>query len=54
MPPNDLDFFLMGKAEMTRDEARKRPAPANLVADTQQFTGHMLDMPQGISNAAIQ
>ncbi len=54
MPPNDPDFFLMGKAEMTRDEARKRPTGANLVADRQQFTGHMLDMPQGISNAAIQ
>jgi pilus assembly protein CpaC len=54
MPPNDPDFFLMGKAEMTRDEARKRPAATNVVADTQQFTGHMLDMPQGISNAAFQ
>ena len=53
LPPNDPDFFLMGKAEMTRDEARKRPAP-NLVANTQQFTGHMLDMPERTSNAAIQ
>jgi pilus assembly protein CpaC len=53
LPPNDPDFFLMGKAEMTRNEARKRPVPAGLVADTQQFTGHMLDMSQGISNAAI-
>ena len=53
MPPNDPDFFLMGKAEMTRDEARKSPV-AKLVAGPQQFTGHVLDMPQGISNAAIQ
>lgn len=52
MPPNDPDFFLMGKAEMTRDEARK--GPLKVLAGSQQFTGHMLDMPQGISNAAIQ
>ncbi len=52
MPPNDPDFFLMGKAEMTRDEVRK--GPVKVLAGSQQFTGHMLDMPQGISNAAIQ
>jgi pilus assembly protein CpaC len=52
MPPNDADFFLMGKAEMTRSEARK--SPVKMLAGSQQFTGHMLDMPQGISNAAIQ
>jgi pilus assembly protein CpaC len=52
MPPNDSDFFLMGKAEMTREEARK--SPVKVFAGTQKFTGHMLDMPQGISNAAIQ
>jgi pilus assembly protein CpaC len=52
MPPNDPDFFLMGKTEMTRKEARK--SPVNVFAGTQQFSGHMLDMPQGISNAAIQ
>jgi len=54
LPPNDPDFFLMGKAEMTRDQARKNPVSANLVAGSPQFTGHMLDMQQGISNAAIQ
>ena len=53
LPPSDPDFFLMGKAEMTRDAARKQPTAANLVADTQPYSGHMLDMPQGISNAAI-
>ena len=52
MPPNDPDFFLMGKAEMTRDEARK--GSVKMLAGSQQFTGHMLDMSQGISNAAIQ
>lgn len=54
MPPNDPDFFLMGKAEMTREEARKSPIPTKLVAGSPQFSGHMLDMSQGISNAAIQ
>ena len=52
MPPNDPDFFLMGKAEMTRDEARK--GSVKMLAGSQTFTGHMLDMSQGISNAAIQ
>ena len=37
---------------MTRDEVRK--GPVKVLAGSQQFTGHMLDMPQGISNAAIQ
>jgi pilus assembly protein CpaC len=54
LPPNDPDFFLMGKAEMTRNQARKNPVSANLVAGAPEFTGHMLDMQQGISNAAIQ
>jgi pilus assembly protein CpaC len=54
LPPNDLDFFLMGKAEMTRNQARKSPVSASLLAGAPQFTGHMLDMPQGTSNAAIQ
>lgn len=52
MPPNDPDFFLMGKSEVTRKEVRA--GPAKMYAGRQQFTGHMLDMPQGISDAAIQ
>ena len=57
LQPNDADFFLLGKAEVTREEARAlTPAAARIAAaEAQPFTGHMLDMPKwGISNAAIQ
>ncbi|MBI2714214.1 MAG: type II and III secretion system protein family protein [Rhizobiales bacterium] len=57
LPPNDADFFLLGKTEVTREEARAlTPATARIAtAGAQPFTGHMLDMPKwGISNAAIQ
>jgi pilus assembly protein CpaC len=56
LPPNDVDFFLLGKAEITRQEARKlTPFTARVaVAGGQPFTGHMLDLPKGESNAAIQ
>ncbi|MBI3702488.1 MAG: type II and III secretion system protein family protein [Rhizobiales bacterium] len=57
LQPNDPDFFLLGKAEVSREEARSlTPAAARLVAaESLPFTGHMLDMPKwGISNAAIQ
>ena len=54
LPPNDVDFFLMGKTEISRQEARKYwPFPAR-VADGKPFVGHMLDLPKGESNAAIQ
>jgi len=56
LPPNDTDFFLLGKMEVTREEARKlTPVTARFaVAGDRPFTGHMLDMPKGESNAAIQ
>ncbi len=56
LPPNDPDFFLLGKTEVTREEARRlTPATAHIaVAGDRPFTGHMLDMPKGESNAAIQ
>jgi len=56
LPPNDPDFFLMGKMEMTREEARTLTPSMERVAAAgdQPFTGHMLDMPKGISDAAIQ
>jgi pilus assembly protein CpaC len=56
LPPNDPDFFLMGKMEMSKADARAfTPAMARVAAAGEQpFTGHMLDMPRGISNAAIQ
>ncbi len=56
LPPNDPDFFLMGKTEMMRQEVRaETPVTARLaIAGNQPFTGHMLDMPRGGSDAAIQ
>ena len=55
LQPNDVDFFLLGKSEVTREEARQlTPATARIaVAGDRPFTGHMLDMPKGESNAAI-
>lgn len=56
LPPNDADFFLMGKTEITPEEARAgSPLQAQFAnAEARPFTGHMLDLPRGISNAAIQ
>jgi pilus assembly protein CpaC len=56
MPPNDTDFFLLGKTEMTRKEARALSPAASRIdgAGAEPFTGHMLDMPKGITNAAIE
>jgi pilus assembly protein CpaC len=56
LPPNDVDFFLMGKTEVTREEARAlTPITAQVAAAGQRpFTGHMLDLPKRISDAAIQ
>ena len=56
LPPNDVDFFLLGKTEITRAEARKlTPVSARIdAAASQPFTGHMLDMPRKVSDAAVQ
>jgi pilus assembly protein CpaC len=56
LPPNDVDFFLLGKTEVTRAEAKRwTPTAARIaVAEQQPFTGHMIDMPRGVSDAAIQ
>ena len=56
LPPNDVDFFLNGKMEVSRAKAAKlTPTAARFAAAEQQpFTGHMLDMPKGASDAAIQ
>jgi pilus assembly protein CpaC len=57
LPANDPDFFLLGKTEVTRKEAKAlSPATATIVAaGSHPFTGHMLDIPRGgISDAAIQ
>jgi pilus assembly protein CpaC len=55
-PPNDADFFLMGKMEITKEEGRAgSPLQAQFAnARGRPFTGHMLDLPKGVSNAAIQ
>jgi pilus assembly protein CpaC len=56
LPPNDADFFLLGKNEVTREEARAlTPATARVAAAGERpFTGHILDMPKGGADAAIQ
>src|SRR5262245_43556404 len=56
LPPNDVDFFLLGKTEVTREQARRlTPVTARFAnAGDQPFTGHMLDLSKGDSNAAIQ
>ena len=56
MQPNDVDFFLLGKTEVTKQEAKQlTPTTAQVaVAGDRPFTGHMLDLPKGESNAAIQ
>ena len=57
LPPNDPDFFLLGKTELTHGEAKAMTPEAVRFAEAenQPFTGHMLDLPKptGISNAAI-
>jgi len=56
VPPNDVDFFLLGKTEVTRAQARKlTPVAARIeTADGKAFTGHMLDMPKGEPDATVQ
>ena len=57
LPPNDVDFFLNGKMEVSRAQpAKLTPMAAHFAAAEQQqpFTGHMLDMPKGASDAAVQ
>jgi len=47
MPPNDVDFFLMGKPEVT-------PAMAKVAAGADRpMTGHMLDMPVVVGGAVV-
>jgi pilus assembly protein CpaC len=55
LPPNDPDFFLLGKTELTHAEAKKLTPQAARFAESKPFTGHMLDLPKpmGVSDAAI-
>ncbi len=56
VPPNDADFFLLGKTDLTRDEARAlTPIEARIIAAADQpHTGHTLDLvaPTEFSHAA--
>ena len=56
LPPSDPDFFLLGKAEVTRAQAIKLTPVTARFADAggRPFTGHMLDLPKGDSNVASQ
>jgi pilus assembly protein CpaC len=56
VPSNDVDFFLLGKTEVTRAQAiALTPVTARFAdAGGRPFTGHMLDLPKGDSDAAIQ
>ena len=56
MPLSDADFFLLGKTEITRAQAAAlSPATARVAAaGGRPFTGHMLDLPKGESDAAVQ
>jgi pilus assembly protein CpaC len=53
---NDPDFFLLGKAEVTRAQAiALTPVTARFAAaGDRPFTGHMLDLPRRVSDGAIQ
>ena len=46
LPANDIDFFLMGKSEITPADARMA------VGQTQAYVGHILDLPEDISKGA--
>ncbi len=56
LPPNDPDFFLLGKSEVTRAQALAlTPATARVAAaGDRPLTGHMLDLPKEASDAVIQ
>jgi pilus assembly protein CpaC len=56
VPPNDADFFLLGRTELSRAQAKNwTPTAARLAtAEQQPFTGHMIDMPRGVADASVQ
>ena len=57
VPPNDIDFFLLGKTEVPRKGIGAPNAAQQHIADAeggQPFTGHMLDMARGGSYAAVR
>jgi pilus assembly protein CpaC len=56
LPPNDPDFFLLGRTELSRKQTLAlTPVTARFAeAENQPFTGHMLDLPKGATDAAVQ
>jgi pilus assembly protein CpaC len=55
LPPNDTDFFLLGKAEVPRGTGKLAPELERIsIAGNQPFTGHMLDMDKGTLHAAVR
>lgn len=54
--PNDVDFFLLGKTELTRRQARAMTSDAArlVAASAQPNTGHMLDLPKGANYATTR
>ncbi len=56
LPPNDSDFFLLGKMEVSRAQTRgMTPASARVASMANlPFTGHMLDLPKETPHAELQ
>jgi pilus assembly protein CpaC len=56
LPSNDIDFFLLGKMDVThREAAAMTPgAEAIIEASAAPNTGHMLELPKGDTHAALQ
>ena len=58
LPPNDADFFLLGKTELTHKQAQRlTPLEARIAAaSSQPDTGHMLDLNETkeTSDAAVR
>jgi pilus assembly protein CpaC len=44
LPANDIDFFLMGKSEVSPADVRMA------IGQQRPFVGHMLDLPKGGTN----
>jgi pilus assembly protein CpaC len=54
VPPNDADFFLLGKTELPRSNRAIAVAEGRIAAaGSVPFTGHMLSLDMGVSDAAL-
>ncbi len=49
LPANDVDFFLMGKSEITPTDARMADRPSHQI----RFVGHILDLPKESSKGTV-